>query len=140
MLFNNLEYEQWQKTAKQILGNDFMNGFFSTAVREGPRYNLYHNTSEIIVLVELPYISNLSDIKLVVREKEIVLKGKIELGFEHMEAIQQQIFAGQFEKKIPLPEVVNTKKVNAQYQKGILKVQLFPKLRSDGHAVRIQEL
>lgn len=140
MLSNNPEFDQWQKVAKQVLGNDFMRDFFTGAAGEGPRYNLYRNSSEVIVLIELPYVGDLSEIKLIVKEKELVIKGKIEIGFDHMEALQKQIFSGEFEKRVPLPEVVNTKKVNAQYQKGILNVQLFPKLSNRAHSIPIQEL
>lgn len=140
MFPSNPNYEEWQKLAQQVLGTNFMHDFFTHSQGVGPRYNLYRNSSEIIILVELPYINDLSNIKLLVREKEIILKGKIELGFEHMEVVHQQIFSGRFEKKIILPEIVNTKKVNAHYQKGILKIQLFPKLQSGGHSVSIQEL
>lgn len=134
------DFEQWQKLAQQVLGTDFMHDFFVKTTRDGPRYNMYRNSSEIIILIELPYLHDLSKIKLLVRDRELILKGKLEFGYEHMEVIEQQIFTGMFEKKIVLPDVVNTKKVNAQYQKGILKVQLFPKLRSGGYPISIQEL
>ena len=139
MLYHQLDPNKWKEIASQVLGNDFFSGFADFS-HQGPRYNIYKNASEIIVLIELPYLLDLSQINLTVKEQELQLKGKIELGFNHMEVYRSQIFSGDFETVIPLPYAVNTKKVNAHYQKGILKVQLFPKLKNRSQNVNIQGL
>jgi HSP20 family protein len=137
---NQVDMDTWQKMAQQVLGGEFFADFYTGVQQEGPSYNLYRNSSEIIVLINLPYIRDLSQIKLSVREQELYIKGKVDLGYDHLESVQAQIFSGTFEKTIPLPEIVNTKRVNAQYQRGLLKVQLFPKLRKEGTFVNIEDL
>lgn len=127
---------------KQVLGQDFFTDIFPSTI-DGTKsliYDIYKNTSEIIVLVNLPYVTDLSKIKLSVLEKELVIKGRIDLGYEHLETVVNNIVNGEFEQAISLPEPVNTKKVNAKYQRGILKVQLFPKLRKEGTTISIKEL
>lgn len=126
---------------KQVLGQDFFTDIFPTG-SEGTKnliYDIYKNTSEIIVLINLPYVTDLAKIKLSVHEKELIVKGRIDLGYEHLEAVESNIFNGEFEQAISLPDSVNTKKVNAQYQRGILKIQLFPKIRSEESLINIKE-
>ncbi|GGK19942.1 hypothetical protein GCM10010965_11180 [Caldalkalibacillus thermarum] len=142
MVSNDLDLNQWKAYAQRLLGRDFFTDFVPDLNLQStePRHNIYRNASEVIVLINIPYVRDLSQIKLNVREQELFIKGKIDLGYEHMETVQNQIFSGSFEKTIPLPALVNTKRVNAQYQRGILKVQLFPKLKGEGTAVNIQDI
>ncbi|WP_202078426.1 Hsp20/alpha crystallin family protein [Caldalkalibacillus salinus] len=136
---DQVDLDQWRSFAQQILGDDFFDDFYSSMEKEGPAYNVYTNASEIMVLVSLPYITDLSQVKLTVKEQEVYLKGHIDLGFEHMQQVAEGIFSGHFEITVPLPQIVNQKKVNAQYKKGILQIQLFPKLRKDGKSVQIAD-
>lgn len=136
---NPMDFYKWQSMAKDLLGNEFFTDFFKGNKKAAPMYNVYKSSSEIIVLVSLPYIRDLSQVKLTVKEQELHLKGKIDLGFDHLEKVQEEIFSGMFETTILLPEPVQTKRVNATYQRGILSVQLFPKLKKEGHAVKIGE-
>ncbi|MDQ0338950.1 HSP20 family molecular chaperone IbpA [Caldalkalibacillus uzonensis] len=142
MIPNDMDLNQWKTYAQRLLGRDFFADFAADFDMHNtePKYNIYRSASEIIVLINLPYVRDLSQIKLNVREQELFIKGKIDLGYEHMETVQNQIFSGSFEKTISLPALVNTKRVNAQYQRGILKVQLFPKLRGEGKAVNIEDI
>lgn len=136
---NPMDFYKWQSMAKDLLGNEFFNDFFKDARRDSPMYNVYKSSSEIIVLISLPYIQDLSQIKLTVRDNELDLKGKIDLGFDHLEKVRGDIFTGMFETTIPLPEAVNTRRVNAKYQRGILSVQLFPKMKKEGQTIKIGE-
>lgn len=136
----DVNFAKWQQYAKQVLGRDFFDDFFSQGSRAvEPRHNIYRNSSEIIVLVELPFINKLSDVKLNVREEELYVKGEINLGYDHLDKVEEQIYEGTFEKRIALPDSVNTKKANAHYVRGILKVQLFPKRRGDEATIQIKE-
>ena len=142
MILDGLNIKEWQEYAEKLLGKDYFRDFFSNqSIKNAePQHNVYYSPSEIIVLVNLPYVLDLSHIKVYVREQEIYLKGKIHLGYEHMQTIENHIFSGEFEKRIALPAFVNTRKVNAQYQRGILKLQLFPKLKREGSSVKISEM
>lgn len=131
-----MDFNKWQTYAKQILGNDFFANFVSA---EGPQYDIYTNSSEMIVLVNIPYVRDLSQIHLKVRESELWLKGKVDLGFEHMQKVHKGIFSGDFQLTIPLPQTVNTKRINAQYQRGLLIIRLFPRNRRDGVPISIKE-
>jgi HSP20 family protein len=136
---NPMDIFKWQSMAKDLLGNEFFADFFKGTKQASPTYNVYKSPSEIIVLINLPYIRDLSQVKLSVKEQELYLKGTINLGFDHLEKVQEAIFSGTFEVTILLPEPVQSKRVNANYQRGILSVQLFPKLKKEGHAVKIGE-
>ncbi|GAA0379268.1 Hsp20/alpha crystallin family protein [Bacillus horti] len=136
---NPTDFYKWQSMAKDLLGNEFFHDFFKQVKKDSPAYNIYKSSSEIIVLINLPYVRDLSQIKLTVRDQELQVKGKIDLGFDHLENVQSEIFSGMFEAVIPLPVVVNTKRVNANYQRGILSVQLFPKIKKEGSPVHIGE-
>lgn len=127
--------KKWKEVAEEVMGPEFFSNFFGgygeprsgVSQSGGPRYNVYHNSSEIIVLIELPYVQDVSQIELNVEDKQLIVKGEVKLGFEHFEKAAVNIFSGAFEKKIPLPKEVNSKKVNAQYKLGLLIVQLFPR-------------
>jgi HSP20 family molecular chaperone IbpA len=136
------DINKWKSMVKQTLGQDFLSDIFPSAPYGTTSliYDIYKNTSEIIVLVNLPYITELAKIKLSVQDKELIIKGKIDLGYDHLETVESNIIKGDFEQVISLPDLVNTNKVNAQYQRGILKIQLFPKLRKEGSSIRIKEL
>lgn len=135
----NVDLTKWKRMANQVLGEEFFTDFISDVRRESPRHNIYKGNSEIIVLIELPHVLNTSDIKLSVTEQELMIKAQIHLGFDHLEKIESQILTGYVEKKISLPCSVNTKKINAKYQKGILKVQLFPKISGKERYINISE-
>jgi|GEM_PF-1322778 len=141
---NKVDVNQWKSYAEQLLGSEFFHGFMDHSQERSnsaePRCNVYRSASEIIVLINLPYIRDISQVHLYVKDQELIIKGHISFDFEHMDVVQENIFSGEFKKVIALPDVVNTKKVNAQYRRGILKVQLFPKLRKEGTEIRIQDL
>jgi HSP20 family protein len=144
-MFKNADLNKWQSLANQVLGSDFFSEFTSqtttTSINSAtlPRHNMYRNSNEIVILVELPYVFDLSQIKMNVEERELSIKGHIELGMQHMEVVEAKIFSGPFEKKISLPVDVNPKKVNAKYKRGILFIQLFPKVKAQGETIKIRE-
>lgn len=143
---NQVDINQWKAFAEQILGRDFFQGFMDQGEQGGdhkstiePKYNLYRGPSELIVLINIPYIRDIKSVKLFIKEQELVVKGNISFDYDHLDLVHGQLYAGDFEKRIPLPESVNTKKVNAQYRRGILQVQLFPRLKKNGYNVEIQD-
>jgi HSP20 family molecular chaperone IbpA len=140
---NQGDFVNWKSFADQIIGENFVKEFlpdgFSGAVKE-PQYNLYRSSSEIFVLVNLPFIKDISQVKLLIKERELYLKGHIDFGYDHLDVVHEEMFAGGFEKRISLPEEVNTKKVNAYYKRGILQVQLYPRLHRGERNVSIRDL
>lgn len=142
MILDGLNLNEWHQYAEKLLGKDYFKDFFSGPLarpNHEPLHNVYYSPSEIIVLVNLPYVLDPSKIRLYVKESEVLIKGKISLGYEHMQAVETHIFEGEFEKRISLPAAVNTKRVNAQYARGILKIQLFPKLKKEGLPIKIRD-
>jgi HSP20 family protein len=140
---NQKDFGNWKSFADQILGETFVKEFFpdsSPGVGKEPQYNLYRSSSEIFVLVNLPFIKDISQVKLIIRERELYLKGNIDFGYEHLDVVHEEMFTGGFEKRIPLPEEVNTKKVNAHYKRGILQVQLYPRLKKGERNVLIRDM
>lgn len=142
MSTDDIGLNKWKSVAKEVMGQDFFMDFFSHSQADGsgPRYNLYRNSSEIVVLVELLGIQDVSQIKLSVHGQQLYVKGSIQFGYEYLDPYVEQLFSGDFEKKIDLPEHVHTKKVNAQYKQGLLIVQLFPRKErgGQGRGINIQ--
>jgi HSP20 family protein len=144
-MFKNADLNKWQNLANQVLGSDFFSEFMphqpttSASRSTPPRHNMYRNSNELVILIELPYVFDLSQIKMNVKERELSIKGHLELGMQHMEAVESEIFAGPFEKEISLPVNVNPKRVNAKYKRGILFIQLFPKVKAQGETIKIRE-
>jgi HSP20 family protein len=142
-----VDINEWQSIAQQVLGEDFFKEFMHDFKGKGgsvggqmePRYNIYRNSSEVFVVISLPYIRDISQVQLSVRDTELLVKGEVKYDYEHLELIEGNLFSGPFEKVIPLPVIVNTKRVNAQYKRGILQVQLFPRLRREGKPISIQD-
>ncbi len=131
--------KQWKSMAEQVLGPDFFQDFYKGQTGGEPYYNLYRSSAEIVVLINLPYIKNVEQVKIYVQGEELIIKGSLDYGYRHLEAVVEQLFSGSFEKRISLPSPVNTKRVNAQYKRGLLIVQLFPKLRVEGRQISIHE-
>lgn len=98
-----VDLNKWKALAREVLGDDFFTDIIMNTSDSGPRYNLYRSYAEITVLIELPFVYDLSKIHLTVKERELSIKGKIDFGYRHLEAVQEEIFSGNFERKIPLP-------------------------------------
>lgn len=115
------------------LFEDFFRGFditpFGTMSERmrvfSPSIDVKEDEKEISVLAELPGMDE-KDIEVLLTENTLTLKGekkeeKEEKGkdYYHMERAY-----GSFNRVIPLPQGIDTKKVSATFKKGVLTVKL----------------
>lgn len=111
---------------------DRMFGMSRRCVSSGyPAIDLIDVSDKFIILAMLPGVER-EEIDLSVSERAITLRGerKRETA-EGARYIRRERGYGAFEKKIELPEPIQTDKVSAKYTDGILNI-ILPKSRPSG--------
>ncbi|GAB4364269.1 MAG: Hsp20/alpha crystallin family protein [Calditrichia bacterium] len=103
--------------------------FFDT--RKYPPVNIWTNPEAVIVTAELPGYDP-KDIHLSVTQDELVIEGRrpAEELKEGEQYHRQERRTGDFRRVVDLPFVVDSDKVEAAYEKGILKITL-PRAEED---------
>jgi HSP20 family protein len=127
---------------QKFLGADFFknmplpnmkNGsFFNDSSRteadadEFPRVDLYNRGNEIIAVIEIPGLSNSSDVAVGVRPNLLSIKGTITARFNLRDdtVILSECHHGDFERQVELPIRVVSNEVRAVYRTGLLVVYL----------------
>jgi HSP20 family protein len=96
-----------------------------------PAVNVLSNESEAIFTAEIPGM-NLSDIEISLEGDNLKITGEITTDKKDDAVIyhRQERGCGKFERAIQLPFPVQSEKVNAVYDKGVLKVTL-PRAEAD---------
>jgi HSP20 family protein len=118
------------------LFDDFFRGLDATPVNNvGERLNRFvpsldirENDKEVHVRVELPGMDE-KDVEVMLTDNSITLKGekKEEKEDKGKDYYHVERSYGSFQRVIPLPEGIDTKKAEAKFKKGILSISL-PKL------------
>ena len=99
-----------------------------------PPIDLIDSSGKFIILAMLPGVKR-EDIDLTASERTIILRGERKREFvEGSKYIERERGYGPFEKKIELPEPIQTDKVEAKYIDGILHI-ILPKSRPSGPMV-----
>jgi HSP20 family protein len=94
-----------------------------------PAINAYRCKSCIRICVDLAGVDK-ADIELTIGEQRLSIRGVRDVpepGNEHkhaMQMISMEIDYGPFQREIPLPDVVEVKKVHAEQQNGLLWIHL----------------
>lgn len=93
-----------------------------------PKANIINNDDKLIFMFEVPGMKK-EDIKVKISNNILHLTGKKEtrMNSEHEQIIRQEIMHGQFERQFTLPDSVQTDKINAVYENGMLTVELDKK-------------
>jgi HSP20 family protein len=132
-LFNDIF--QFERDVDRMFGT-FM-GNTSGAVAGGyPAIELRTSNEESVLLAELPGVKK-EDLKLSVENGTLILSGtRGEQSIpENSRWLRNELWHGGFSRSIELPHDVNTEKISATLENGILRVQL-PK----AEAVRPREI
>ncbi len=91
----------------------------------GPALDMYEDGDNLYVRVELPGMKK-EDIELSLHDNTLSISGerKGEDKFKEAEVYRSERFVGRFQRTVGLPTLVNSDKVKAHYQDGILTVTL----------------
>lgn len=95
------------------------------SAHEGPRVDVRETPEEVIVEAELPGMDE-KDFDLTLHEGLLVLKGekKLESKQEHEGWHQIERAYGSFQRVVGLPAEVDAAKVEATFEKGVLRVRM----------------
>ncbi len=105
--------------------------FLESPVRERgevvylPPLDIYEDNDKIVVEAEIPGL-NKEDIKINVADNILTIKAekKKEEKVKDKDVIYEEIAYGIYEREIELPQTVDTEKIDAVYEDGVLKVVL----------------
>lgn len=108
---------------------DEMRGLFSGVsgtVHSLPPVNVWTNDSDVLVTAELPGIQA-EDLEITVLGDELTLHGKRQpLQLKDNESFhRRERMHGEFQRTVKIPFRVDSEKVDAGIQKGILKIKLM---------------
>jgi len=94
-----------------------------------PLYDIENRENEIIVTIDLPYVSK-DNIKVYATEDmlEVTAEMRSAVSWERWGSIQRRITFSRFRKQIRLPEKVNPDEASATFRNGVLRITL-PKVR-----------
>ncbi|KQL21574.1 Hsp20/alpha crystallin family protein [Cytobacillus solani] len=119
----------WSKLpegAEDVLGKEFWNDIQQLFPKKGPLIDMYETEHEGIILVELPGLHSINDIKIKLKDMNLVILGNIPVFSlsSNGKATIKERFTGPFERQIPLPFSFMAKNVTAKYQNGLLVIRL----------------
>lgn len=90
-----------------------------------PAVDVYDSKDDILVKADLPGLKK-DEIEVSVHDNNLIIKGekKKEAEVKEKEYFRTERFTGSFFRSIPLPAPVDTQKVDAKYQDGVLQITL----------------
>jgi HSP20 family protein len=96
-----------------------------------PPFNLYGTEEKLVLTSEVPGMS-ITDFDLSVKGNLLTLKGKRELSNlgDSGHSSHRERYSGAFERTLSLPFNIDSKKVEASYETGVLRVDL-PKAETE---------
>ncbi|PTX60709.1 HSP20 family protein [Melghirimyces profundicolus] len=133
-------FMKWSQLAKKFLGDDFWSDVIEHLPATVPKADVYHGDHELLVLVDLPGLENVNQIRLSVEGDALLVKGRMSPRQTHYEPVLQERYTGDFERRIQLGASVNRKNSSARYRKGVLEVRLpRGEVESDSPSIRIRD-
>ncbi len=117
------------------LMDDFYDDILMPGIsREGyvmaPRVDLIDKDNYFVLEAELPGMDK-KDLDIEICEDSVVIKGEKKMNQEHKEGkyYYRESTYGKFMRQVQLPDKINTEQVKANYENGMLKLEL-PKAES----------
>lgn len=129
-------FDNWSRRMEQMFrGYEQPSGQVSKSGTQSgslmlPAIDVIDGEKEIVVHTELPGLKK-EDIKVEVVDNQLVISGesKSETKFEDHNYVRRERSFGQFKRSVGLPKNVDTHKINAKYENGLLEVTL-PKVEA----------
>src|SRR5690606_15801695 len=108
--------------------------------KKGPLIDLYETADGGIILVELPGLPAIHDIKMKQSGMNLILIGNIP-SFVPEGNVKNSInerFTGPFERRIPIPFAFSAQDVTARYENGLLEIKLRKMMNENPIDVRFE--
>lgn len=120
------ELNTFQKQASEVLGEEFWQDIAVLLPNAGPRIDIYHTPTTVVVLAELPELRSPEQIGIFLDGQTLVLEGEIPCMYPVTEnrITQNERFFGTFRRSLPMPQPVSKDNVNAKYSRGLLIIEL----------------
>ncbi|MFD1849622.1 Hsp20/alpha crystallin family protein [Oceanobacillus bengalensis] len=118
------QMNDWKKNMDQFFGENFWNEFEGMIKPNIPQINMYQTDHEIMCIVSMPGMSDLSQLNIFIDYATLELRGTIDLEHASGIAIQEEILQGVFDRQIKLPFPVRADKINATCKNGLVFIQL----------------
>lgn len=112
--------------------NNFQDTNTNENIEEGQlAIDAFVNDEELIILAPVAGV-NEDNITLEITDDVLTIKGERENCHEeeNNEYLTQECFWGAFSRSIILPKNIDTKKISAEFNKGVLKIQI-PKIEEE---------
>lgn len=90
---------------------------------EFPACDMYQKDEFLYLEIELPGVS-MEDIRITLQQKSLVIKGKYHTIKPSMQYFLKERISKTFEKEIPLPYAVASKKIRHYFQHGLLRISI----------------
>ena len=105
--------------------NRLFSGYSTSTVREFPPVNIWLGDNSVVVTAELPGVTR-DDVTLNLQEDVLTLEGKREpkLQHENVNWQRRERAYGTFARAVQLPFRIDTDKVQARFNHGVLEVEL----------------
>ncbi len=120
-------WKSFEKATNKMnqIASDFEKGFAIETGGFNPRVDLIEDEQKYYIIVELPGVSK-EDVKISVNEERILtIKGeKKSLSNENSSYLRTERLFGSFARNFALPENLDSEKISAKYNNGILEISL----------------
>jgi HSP20 family molecular chaperone IbpA len=138
------QFAKWSRLARQFLGEDFwadMSETLPTDQTNRPPVDVYHGKDDVLVLIEIPGIQDLSQIGLRVEGRFLHLRGEIPPRATHYRAVLRERNTGSFERKVDLGVAVQRQYHRARYRRGVIELLLKKErgTRAESPSIRVSE-
>jgi HSP20 family protein len=120
--------------------NSFLRPTYANTVNFQPSCDIKETKDHYLVSFDMPGVKK-EDIKIEVQNNQLVISGErqYEMKDEEGEAtLRHERAYGKFERSFTLPTTVNTDKIEAQYENGVLNVALPKAETAKGRTIQIQ--
>jgi HSP20 family protein len=143
---------RWDPVGSLVSLQERMNRLFEESVRSGnsigggaggawtPAVDIYETDRDIVISAELPGMDE-GDVDVEVRETVLTIRG--ERRFEREEKQENNYHRversyGKFSRAFSLPKNVETDRITARFDKGVLEVRLPKSAESEARAIKIE--
>ncbi|WP_123041070.1 Hsp20/alpha crystallin family protein [Cohnella candidum] len=118
--------KEFYSQASQVLGEDFWQEISGLIPVPGPRVDVYHDTTAVFVLAELPGLLSADQIGIRLEGQTLELEGELPCPYPVTEnrILQRERFFGPFRRALALPKPVSPDAIRAKYSRGLLVIEL----------------
>lgn len=119
--------QDWQDWLGTFLGEDFLSEFEAQHQSAFPDTDVYETKQEMIVVMNIPGVTNVRDIKTKLVEQSVLVEGRLTSPYQGYESVVSERRSGLFRRKVDLPVPVHKRNYTARYRRGVLELRFVKK-------------